>query len=122
LAADVGVFSELLRLRRLPDSIPASFRVFPLIVVQLISFVVADFFVVDIMDQWRERLLATRALFLEDDEEDDFNVNWMIGLGLSDPRGQIPSIVRPELFFPPLLVLEPPLQVPRPPSPVVRAI
>ena len=46
------------------------------------------------MDQWRERLHATRELFLEDDEEDDFNVNWIIGLGLSDPRGQIPSIVR----------------------------
>ena len=46
------------------------------------------------MDQWWERLLATRELFLEDGEEDDFNVNWVIGLGLSAPRGQIPSIVR----------------------------
>jgi hypothetical protein len=51
------------------------------------------YFVVNLMDQWRERLLATRELILEDDEEDDFNVNWIIGLGLSAPRGHMPSIV-----------------------------
>ena len=50
--------------------------------------------VVGSMDQWRERLLATRELFLEDDEEDDFNVNWVMELGLNAPRGRIPSIVR----------------------------
>ena len=31
---------------------------------------------------------------MEEDEEDDFNVDWVIELGLSAPRGQIPSIVR----------------------------
>ena len=35
------------------------------------------------MDQWRQRLLATRELFLEDDKEDDFNVRWDMELGLS---------------------------------------
>ena len=52
------------------------------------------FLVVASMNQWRERLLATQELFLEDNEEDGFNVNWIIGSGLSAPRGQIPSVVR----------------------------
>jgi hypothetical protein len=67
---------------------------FALLLVHFFSFVSIVCLVVDSMDQWRERLHATRELFLEDDEEDDFNVNWIIGLGLGDPRGQIPSIVR----------------------------
>lgn len=46
------------------------------------------------MDQWRERLFANRELFLENDEEDDFNVNWIVGLGFSVPHGQIPRVVR----------------------------
>ena len=50
--------------------------------------------VVDNMDQWRERLLASRELFLEDDEEDDFNVNWIMGLGFNAPRVQMPIRVR----------------------------
>ncbi len=59
---------------------PASFQLFALIVVHALI-------VVGSMDQWRERLLATRELFLEDDEEDDFNVNWVMELGLNAPRG-----------------------------------
>jgi len=44
------------------------------------------------MEQWRQRLLATCELFLEDNEEDDFNVNWVIGLGLTGR--EIPCHVR----------------------------
>jgi hypothetical protein len=53
------------------------------------------------MDQWRERLLASRELILEDDDEDDFNVNWIMGLGFNAPRivqgsrpGKSPNIDR----------------------------
>ena len=44
------------------------------------------------MEQWRQRLIASRELFLEDDDEDDSNVNWFLGLGV--PGREIPRHVR----------------------------
>lgn len=46
------------------------------------------------MDQWPQCLLATWEPFLEDDEEDDFNVHWVMGLGLKAQPRAIPNHVR----------------------------
>ena len=43
------------------------------------------------MDEWQQCLFATRELFLEDDEEDDFNVHWVMGLKLRAQPHAIPS-------------------------------
>jgi hypothetical protein len=36
------------------------------------------------MDAWRARLLANRELILDDDEEDEGNLNVLLGVGMDD--------------------------------------
>jgi hypothetical protein len=44
------------------------------------------------MDAWRARLLATRATIWEDDEEEEFNINWLLGVGVEEDEVDVPRV------------------------------
>jgi hypothetical protein len=44
------------------------------------------------MDAWKENLFAHLELIMEDDKEDDFNLNLVLGLGLDDEGVHFPRI------------------------------
>ena len=44
------------------------------------------------MDAWRAQFKAGRQRLLDDDEEDDVVVNFVLGLGFVNPKQALPSI------------------------------
>jgi hypothetical protein len=44
------------------------------------------------MDAWRARLLAARATHWEDDEEEEFKINWLLALGFQEDEVVVPPV------------------------------
>jgi hypothetical protein len=46
------------------------------------------------MDPWWARLLASQESIMEDDEEDEFNLNLVLGLGRNNEGIPLPKVLR----------------------------
>jgi hypothetical protein len=44
------------------------------------------------MDAWRARLFAAKATIWEDDEEEEFRINWLLGLGSKEDGVVVPPL------------------------------